>query len=323
MRLLPFVLALAMPLAAAAQDRAPAPRPAGPAVRVSTHVDRTAVWVGDIVNYVVEFRAAPNVEILTDDLNADRLTIEGLEVLDVSTERDESLADTVIHRVRYRLVTYQVENPELTIAAAPVRFAIREPGQRPEDAAPAGELTVPALTLGLRSTLPASDAEIELRDDRTVRPLPWLVRVARPLGLILILLSVVPAFVWGAEFVRRAGRAWASRPKRPPMRQRRATLESIRTLPVLSIPERREAYAQLDAWVRDQLQATTGVTASALTPDEFAGAVTRTPKSMHLPDVQRLLAECEQAKYAPEPPPSDHWPAAVDQAETLLAGRAR
>ena len=111
MRLLPFVLALAAPLAAAAQDRAPAPRPAGPAVRVSTHVDRTAVWVGDIVNYVVEFRAAPNVEILTDDLNADRLTIEGLEVLDVSTERDESIADTVIHRVRYRLVTYQVGEP--------------------------------------------------------------------------------------------------------------------------------------------------------------------------------------------------------------------
>lgn len=328
MKAFAVVLALVAGTAAAAQRPEPRPAPqaataAGPApVRVSTWVSRTAVWVGDPVEYVVELRAAPHVDILTDDLQPDRLSIRGLEVLDVTTERIETAAGTVVHRLRYRLVTYAVDEPDPMIAAAPVRYAVRQPGLRTEDAATAGELLVPPLVLGFRSTLPASEDRVRLRDGRAIRPLPALLRFARPAGLTLILLSIVPAVVWGALAVQAARRWRTRRPARQPVRHRREALEAIRQLPTGSSAERRDAFAQLDTWVRQQLREATGVEAFALTPGELTAAVPRPPRALYLPDVERLLAECEQAKYAPEPPAADRWPAALDQAEQLLrAGR--
>ena len=41
-------------------------------------------------------------------------------------------------------------------AAVPVRVSVRRPGEKAEDALPAGEVTVPALRVGLRSTLTAT-----------------------------------------------------------------------------------------------------------------------------------------------------------------------
>ena len=64
----------------------PAPAP----VQVQTSVTRTAVWVGDPVTYTVELTCAPKIDILADDLAAERLPLTGLELLGVEVERDAS-----------------------------------------------------------------------------------------------------------------------------------------------------------------------------------------------------------------------------------------
>ena len=56
--------------------------------RSSTSVTRTAVWVGDPVTYTVELTCAPKIDILADDLAAERLPLTGLELLGVEVERD-------------------------------------------------------------------------------------------------------------------------------------------------------------------------------------------------------------------------------------------
>jgi len=327
-----MTLACVLPVAVAAQTRTPAPAPpradtrtaASPApVEVRTWVSRTAVWLGDRVTYVIEFRAAPEVEILFDDLDPDRLTIEGFEIVDVATERDASVAGHVTHRMRYGLVTYQVDAPALTIAAIPVRYSLRRPGQRAEDAVPAGEVQVPALSVALRSAIPPSTEAIAIRDRRPVQQLPRLVRLAQPIGVGLLVISVVPVALWGAGLVYRARQSQSRRRPRRPLKQRRAAFEEIKGLDVSSESERRDAYARLDAWVREQLQHATGVAASALTPAELSGAILHPPPSVHLEDLQRLLVECERAKYAPEPPAADRWAAALEDAEQLLGANRR
>lgn len=328
---LALTLTCVLPAALAAQNRntaASPPRggqnaPGSPAPVVRTWVSRTAVWVGDRVTYVVEFQADPNVEILTEDLNPDRLTVKGLDIVDVATERDASVPGRVTHRIRYGLVTYQIDAPVLSIAAIPVRYSLRRPGQQPEDAVPAGEVLVPALAVALRSTIPSSGEAIAIRDARPVQPLPRLVRLAQPVGLGLLVLSVVPVALWGADLVRRA-RQSRSRPRaRRSLKQRRAAFEEIKGLDVRSETDRRDAYARLDAWVREQLQHATGIAAAALTPSEISGAMPHPPRSLRVEDLQHLLIECELAKYAPEPPCADRWPAALDNAEHLLGAHAR
>ena len=76
----------------------------------------------------------------------------------------------------------------------------------------------------------------------------------------------------------------------------------IKALDTASPSEQREAYARLDALIRDHARQTTGIAAEALTPSELPGAIIRPDRARQLEQIQTLLAECERAKYAPQPP---------------------
>src|SRR5262245_25960823 len=92
-------------VAAMAQERPPTPEKASasgrptsrvpatrelatpPPVEVRTSLNRTAVWVGDLVSYSIELRCAPQVDIVTEDLASERLKVDGLEIRDVVIDR--------------------------------------------------------------------------------------------------------------------------------------------------------------------------------------------------------------------------------------------
>jgi hypothetical protein len=309
-------VALAMCLAATSAGAQTAAPPAAVPVDVRASVDRTAVWVGDPITYSVELRCAPKVDILTDDLSAERLQLRGLELLGVEVERDVSVPDRITHRMRYRLAAYDAEAPALTVAAIPVRYHIQQPGTRPEDLVPAGEIKIPPVALSLRSTIPEGSTAA-LRDSRQLLPAPRWVGLAKPVGIGLILLSAAPVTLWAATVVARARRARFQGRPRQTRRQRLAALEEIKNLDTSSADSLRAAFARLDAWVRMQLEHATGIRAMALTPAEIGTAVTRPPRSMRMDEVQELLRECERAKYAPDPPSSDRWHTLVQQAEQI------
>lgn len=324
-------LALASSIVLAAQDRNASPaaesKPAGavpvPPVEIRTWVSQTAAYLGDHVTYVVELRCAPQVDILTDDLVPEQLTLDGLEVLETASERDESVADRVVHRMRYTLASYAVDADALTIAAIPVRYSVRRPGQRAEEALPAGEVVVPPLTLGLRSTIPPSDTAVAIRDQRTAQPLPRRVRYANAIGLVLVALAIAPVALWGADLARRVHRARPRRRRRVTPQERRAALDELRGLDVSSEAARRDAYARLDAWLREHVQLSSGIPAAALTPPEIQRAAPDARRVPWLEQIERVLVECERAKYAADPPPADRWPALVDEAAELTRARGR
>lgn len=323
---LPLVCALGS--LAAAQTRAPsddgrrtkaaAADAAASPVEVRTSVSRTAVWVGDRVTYLVEIQSGREVDILLDDLAAERLQTDGLEVLGVEIENDTSVPDRKIHRARYSLASYAVGEPLLTIDEIPVRFSVRRPGQRPEDVIPSGEVLVPPLALALRSTIPNIDRAMAIRDLRDVKPLSLRMRLAQPIGLGLIILAVAPVAFWGGELIRRSRRSRPQRRKRQTRKQLRASFEAIKAVDVSSEAAQREAYAQLDVWIREFLQYTTGTPAGALTPAEIPLAIT-VPHRLPVNQIRELLIECELAKYSPEPIPADRWRATLEITEQTLA----
>jgi hypothetical protein len=310
---------LVLPALAAAQPRKPAPE--APPVAVRTWASQTAVWVGDKFEYVVELRRAPNVEVFLDDLLPEKLRLDGLEVLDTATEHDASRPDSVVDRLHYTLAAYTVGAQAVGIGAAPVRVSVRRPGQKAEDALPAGEVVVPALHVGLRSTITPTGDAVEIRDARALRPLPRRMRFAEQAGWILLALSVVPVVVWAAAMVRRARRARPPRPARTPVRQRRAALEQIKEADVSTPAARRDAYAALDAWIRESVQLPGGATAAALTPEEVAAAVGESKPASWREELERVLLDCERAKYGSELPPPDRWSSDVDAAATLALSK--
>jgi hypothetical protein len=329
------LLALALSVITAAQERRPpttrgrtpsASRPAAapptntpPPVEVHTSVSRTAVWVGDRVTYSIELRCAPQVDIVTEDLATERLNVDGLEIRDVAIDRDASEAGRLTYRVIYSLVTFNLDAPALKIGEIPVRYSIRRPGQRPEDPAPpSGEVRIPALTLALRSTLPDTEVPAQIRDGRPLQPLPRRVALAQPVGIGLLVVAAAPVALLLLDLARRASRLRYRGPRRVTRGERRASLDEIKALDVASPSVQREAYARLDALIRDHARQTTGIAVEALTPSELPCAMTHPKKVPGLEQIQSLLAECERAKYAPQLPDTERWSGVLLEAEQLL-----
>jgi hypothetical protein len=310
-------LVLALSVATAAQEKAPAKPP--PPVEVHTSVSHTAVWVGDRVTYSIELRCAPQVDIVTEDLATERLKVDGLEIRDVAIDRDASEAGRLTYRVNYSLVTFNIEAPALKIGEIPVRYSIRRPGQRPEDPAPpSGEVRIPPLTLALRSTLPDTDVPAQIRDGRPLQPLPRRVALARPVGIGLLIVAAAPVGLLLFNLAQRVSRLRSRGPRRVTKKERRASFEQIKALDIASPSIQREAYAKLDALIRDHARQATGVAAAALTPSELPGATTNPDQVRQLEQIQTLLAECERAKYAPQPPDPERWSSVLLEAEQIL-----
>src|SRR5262249_58200331 len=172
-------------------------------VEVRTSLDRTAIWVADRVTYTIRIVCQKGVDILADDLSKDKLHSEGLEILDSRSDRTIGADDSARYTFSYGLTTYRVDVPDLKIAPLTVRYYIRRVGRRIGDAAaPAGEVQVPAAVIAFRSALPDAQDTYAVRDGRDARPrlrYAWL----QPVGIGLVLISIVPALVAAMAVARR------------------------------------------------------------------------------------------------------------------------
>jgi len=302
---------------AAAQSLAAAP-PSD--VDVRTSLDKTAIWVADRVTYAVTITYAKGVDILADDLSRDKLHVEGLEILGSDSDRTTGRDDRTIYTFRYHLTSYRVDLPDLKIAPLTVRYYVKRPGQRIGDAAPAGEAQVPGAVVAFRSALPDGQETYAVRDGRGARARRLRYAWLQPIGLALVLISIVPAAVAVIGAVRRRAPRVKPKSARQVRHDERASLDALQALDVSSAAGRRDAYSRLSALVRDHVRSATGVDAAALTPPEIEAAVVRRGGRVPMELVSSVLAACDQARYAPPDalPSSEACRAAIEQAAQVI-----
>ena len=314
-RLLVLAIALAI---------APCASAAEPPVRAASAVDRTAMWVADRLTYTVDIVCDRGVDILLDDLAKEKLRVNGLEIIGSDSSQSTDAAERTSHRLRYVLTTYRVDAPSLSIEPIAVRYYQRRPGQRLQDMAPAGEITVPGAQVAFRSTLPDVQPAPGLRDKRaSTERNPVFVRL-RSIGLALVIISLAPALVIaGAAVRRRTVRKPGRRSSREIRKEKRDMLERLRSLDIGTEDERWRAYDEISAAVRQHVAASAHVPASALTAQELdtalSGMRTRVPRE----SVAALLAASDAARYGPPGavPSTQACREALNTAEEILAGR--
>jgi hypothetical protein len=302
----------------------PASAGAGAAdVSVRTFLDRTAVFVADPVVYTIEITCAPGVDVLDDDLSRDKLKVEGLEVTGTETARDAGAGDATVRRFRYHLTTYRVDQRAFRIGEMSVRYYRKRPGQGVEGAAPAGEAPVPGVIVAFRSALPDDQETYALRDRRAGAVRPRLSSAAQPIGVGLVVASIVPALLWTIARVRERRPRTERRSIRQVQQDERTSLESVRAIDLGPADLRRDAYTKINALVRDHLRDVCGIPGPSLAPGEVGPALS--PRAARIPveTVTALLAECEMARYGPAEsmPSADACRAAIDQAAQVLAAR--
>lgn len=304
-----------------ASASAPAAQSPQSDVTVRTSLDRTAVWVADRVTYTIEITCKRRVDVIADDLSRDKLKVEGLDIIGGDTDRRSAPDGTTIYQFRYVLTTYGIDRPTLKIAPLAIRYAVRRAGQRLEDAAPAGEVQVSGATIALRSVLPDDQDLSGIRSNKPPHTRAMRFAALQPIGVALVIVSLVPALLAIGALVRRSRRRRVRRPARAARHEERASLEAVRTMDVDTIEGRREVFTQLDALVREHLRQQCGVAGASLTPDEVPFALATTSTKVPAELVASVLATCQLARYAPVHaiPSADACRRAVEQVEQVLS----
>jgi hypothetical protein len=297
---------------------------AEPTVKVRSSVDRTAVWVADRLTFTVDVQCDRGVDILLDDLAKEKLRVNGLEIISSDASATTDAAERTRHTLRYVLTTYRVDQPEVSIEPIVVRYYARRPGQRLQDMAPAGEVTVPGAVVAYRSTLPDRQPAQGLRDAREAGSRhPFFVR-AESVGLALIVISLAPALVMAVAAVRRRTvRRPGRRSARQIRKEKQDTLERLRSQDVGTEEERRRAFDAISAAVREHVANTAHVPAASLTAAEVDAALERSRSRLSRESVTALLAQCDAARYGPPQalPSAEQCRDALTAAEQVLAGR--
>lgn len=299
------------------EQHAPPQQTGNKDIQVRTSVSRTAVWIGDRVEFVVEALLAPNMDVIDEDLSKEKLKLSGLEVVAAANERVVNEKGGSTRRFRYQLTTYQAGEPALTIGPQVVRYYVRRPGERPQDVQPVGEVQVAPVVIARRSTLPDELPGLQLRDAGDVVPPPQWLAIARPAGIGLAVLAAAPLALWMVGLVRSA----RTRERRPSARavrsHARAAMDELRALDASTESGRLEAYTRLEQALRQHLAEKRGIPAQALSAREVAARLGATPDA----DITaELLAECERTRYGPpnRVPPLERYNVALQRAEHIL-----
>ncbi len=289
-------------------------------VAVRSSLDRDAVWIGEPFSYTVYIGCSHGLDILTDDLSRDKLRLDGLEVLGLEQTREDHGDGVTVYRFTYRLTTYRPEPATQRIGEMSVRYYVRRPGQRPEDVAPAGDAVVPGALVAVRSLLPDARDTANFRSDQPPLRRAAALAILQPLGIGLVILSIVPAALWIAALLRRL----RQRRLRPSVRKLRhdehASLDAVRALALETEAGRREVFDRLSALVRRHLTGAWGVPANGLTPAEIESALSAQAKGEASALATSLLDTCEKARYGrpDDLPPRGACQAAIDQVEQLI-----
>jgi hypothetical protein len=299
-----------------------APPRAGQEITVRTSLSQTALWVGDRVVYTVDLDCPPTLDVLLADFEKDKLKVEGLEILDVTTRRIAELSGHVRYQFLYQLTSYDTSASAPVIADWTVRYGRRGAGGSMQDVTPAGDLHIPGATLALRSTIADRVTTVQARDERTLATLPAALSYARPVGLGLVLVSAAPVVLWAVAFVQRLRpRTTRHKSTRAVRRQARAALEELRPLDTTTDEQRREGFGKLDAILRQHLADVAHIPAHSLTPAEISARLDAGRSPLPGGSIRTILAECERARFGPPHllPGAEGFRDAVAAAETVLS----
>jgi hypothetical protein len=268
-----------------------------PKITVSTHLDKTAIWVGDTLRYTVRAIHDPDIEFVLDSLKKESLNLAPFVVRDVAV-RQGPFDGKKLTEVIFQLATYESGQPELRIPSFVLYFFTHKPGLDKGGDALAESFSVPATRVGLRSTLTA-DAR-RLRDSREI-PAAGAQRWMAAFALGLVGLAFLA--------VQTARRLWTSsateKPKARQLTRRargRVLQDFLRTTQSMgrdSAEDQQRFYAEVSRFVRDYLGQALETDVSGMTPDELAGILASHGQNGLGAPVKNLLEKCEQVLYTP------------------------
>jgi hypothetical protein len=281
------------PIIAVAQQTAP---PKG-APTVSAQVDRTAIWVGDVLRYSLHVVHEGNVEMVLDNFSKERLPLAPFVVRDIDIRRGELAGGKRAVDITLLLSAYETGKSELTIPPVQLFYFVREAGPARKES-PVETITAPALKIGLGSTL-IPDNPAPRTGRLAAATAPGLAVALAPLGLGLAGLLGLAIYA-GIRVWRRLHPHQAIRKLTREARERMAIEHLTRLRKALSAEG--DDPLQWSGIIASTLRALVAelyqIPGAALTPEEIETAMTRAGANPLLAtQTKSVLAQCDQLRY--------------------------
>jgi hypothetical protein len=293
------LILLAPPGVAAAQqpkNAAPPPPAKSAPVVVTAEVDKTAIWVGDVLRYTLRAVYDPNVELVLDNFTKDRLPTTPFTVRDIDIRRGEWKGGKQQVEIVLMLSTLETGDNELTIPPVQVFYFTREPGLTKTES-PVDTIAAPAVKIGLHSVLVPDSLT-----PRTVKspPAPGLALALTPLLLgvagLLALAGYIGWRIWQRMHSDDATRR-LSREAREKIAQE--SLARVRTAVSASgTDDPRQWSAAMAAAVRRLVTDLFQIPGASLTPEEIEAALARSGTDSRLvSQIKTVLVQCDDLRY--------------------------
>jgi hypothetical protein len=267
-------------------------------IAVSTHVDRTAIWVGDTFRYTVRLTHDPDIEFVVDHLKKENLNLAPFVVRNISFDQGSIRGSKKITDMTLLLTTYETGQTELRIPSFPLFYFTRAGATQKNKDSPAESFTVPPARIGLRSTLTTENPR--LRDSRDIQEFSsqrWI--VASVLGLLGITFLTIQTgrWLWASSHAERPQTRHLTRRARKKMLH--DFLRKIQTMEGESGEDPARFYSEVSQFVRQYVSESLKIDVSSLTPDEIEALLKNRGKERAGIAVKAILEKCERVLYTP------------------------
>jgi hypothetical protein len=266
------------------------------AIDLKVSVNRTALYPGDRLEYVVRAEHDPSIEFVQDHVRKDQLNLDPFEILELSTTAGNLPAGRKFFELRLLLTTFDTGHPEVTIPSFNLFYFGHGDPQGKENA-PAEMLAVPPLKIGLSSTLVDNDSGIRnSKPGLRISQLAWIL----PGLLGLCCLIAVAAYLIAVLLVWAKSGFWKRRMTEHMTRKSvRESLEEMREAPVDSAENVLRFYGRASEVLRGVAAERLG-DCSGLTPDEMQAALLAAgDRESHAERLTRLMEQCDLVRYSP------------------------
>jgi hypothetical protein len=270
----------------------------GDLYQMKARTSRTAIWVGDRLDYVVRIEHSPAIEFVLDHLKKEEMNLQPFELLDVSTASGQLPMGRRFFEVHLRLTIYDTGHADAVIPSFNL-FYFRQ-GQaagKAKDDTPAEILPVPPFPVGIRSTL--TDTTTGIRDQKD--PLPIRMRTWLWPGLLgLCGIALLAGYGTWIAMVQIRSEFWKHKlAERARKKSLSESLQEIRSAPAESPEELAAFYKKAADVVRglaaEKLGDGAGLTARELETElKKAGAGERQATAMSY-----LIEQCDLVRYSP------------------------
>lgn len=258
-------------------------------ISVDSEVDKSTITIGDLIEYKVTAKHAPNVQIFWPSLGSN---LGAFEIRDYQVKDPYKADGLIFEEIQYTVSTF--DTGAYIIPPVILEYALAGADSLMQ------QLQTEPLEIYVKSLLPSEEGDIRGLKAQAELPRDWRMLILY-ISIGIGLLVLIAVLIWYFRF-RKKGKGLFTKPAPPPRPPHEVALEALAALEAEKLFENgqaKEYYSRLSDILRTYLSGIYHFDAMESTTYEIIGHLSENGQANnHLSTLDNLLDLCDLAKFA-------------------------